>query len=148
MPRVITFSTVFPKGHIRSGEKTYFVEKIQSSMNLFGLENQFFPKRHTIRASRSFKVGDKFSPRYWSGKPYHSPQISICDDLEVKAVYDIDIYPTNEIMINGRFFATIDSEKFTVLANNDGLRPAELKSWFSSLPFHGQIVCWNDFINY
>jgi hypothetical protein len=43
-------------------------------------------KNHTIREGNHFKVGDKFSPRVWSGLPYKSKQIIFAPDIEVKQV--------------------------------------------------------------
>ena len=80
MSKVLTFSTKFPKGHPKSGEKTFFVEKIWESIymdyvggegfhdvySLFpsiGLHGIYPPKHHTIRAGHRFKVGDYFTPK-------------------------------------------------------------------------------------
>src|SRR5690625_178209 len=41
-----------------------FYEDLQKS------DEPLFYKHHTIRAGHRWKVGDKFSPRVWSGKPY------------------------------------------------------------------------------
>lgn len=48
-----------------------------------------FSKEHTIRKGKRWKVGDKFSPRIWSGKPYKSKQIILAPDTEIKQVFDI-----------------------------------------------------------
>lgn len=69
----LTFSAKFPNWHPRAGAPTFFVEKITR-----------MEKLHTIRANSSFllnrfdeirKGNAELSLRYWSGKPYHSPQI-------------------------------------------------------------------------
>lgn len=42
-----------------------------------------------------------------------------------------------------------DSEIMKTLAKNDGLTLAELLQWFKyPKPFEGQIICWNDKVNY
>lgn len=94
------FSRVFPSYHPRAGELTYFIDKILLSMSgngetLFddGSETSFIklsPKHHTIRAGHRWKVGDKFSPRIWSGKPYRSKQITIAANIEVKQTWDFE----------------------------------------------------------
>jgi hypothetical protein len=157
MSKVIIFSQVFPKYHPKAGQPTGFIEKI---FNLIYKENteMFFDnklpiwldpriietKHHTIRTGNRWKVGDKFSPRVWSEKPYNSKQIIIAPDLEVKKVYDIMIYPNNEIHINGVHFATFGSENCQLIAKNDGLEMNDFVNWFSKLPFKGQIICWSD----
>lgn len=103
------------------------------------------PKVHTIRPGKRFKAGEKFSPRVWSGTPYHSKQIIIAPDLEVKQVYDIEIHEDNEIFIDGTWAFTLGSKTFgDVIAQNDGLSVKDFQDWFSELPFKGQIICWTD----
>jgi len=165
MAKVITFSTVFPKGHPKQGLKTLFVEKIHSSFDEKDETKTFVdrdliehfnfahyrdcnPKHHTIRAGKRWKQGDKFSPRIWSGKPYNSPMIRIGNDTEIKKIFNIEIYETSEVMINGKFFCSFGSEKWHELAKNDGLSSEDMRNWFSKLPFKGQIICWNENINY
>lgn len=93
MAKVITYSRMFPKGHPRAAEPTYFVEKYLNSNNIDYLSNdyqnllitinpkidpeiirQFInglasgitdQKHTTIRAKNRFKKGDLFSPRVW-----------------------------------------------------------------------------------
>jgi hypothetical protein len=106
-------------------------------------------KGHTIRAGHRWKAGDWFSPRVWSGKPYNSKMIQFAPDIQVKKVWDFDISGHD-----GKFF--IEKSPFTILgvfvneiANNDGLTPEDFKAWFKHpKPFEGQIICWNENINY
>lgn len=178
MSKVITFSRLFPAYHSRNGEQTFFVEKILNwfwdqpeneyhnvtdmifdlngdKMAYYQAEefNQEFnndirsSKVHTIRSGKRFKVGDKFSPRVWSGKPYQSKQITIAPDIEIKKVWDIEILPTNEILL-GNIKCCFGSEYAAILAAHDGLSPRDFQNWFSKLPFSGQIICWNESINY
>jgi hypothetical protein len=162
MAKVITFSRVFPKGHPKQGQDTLFVEKLMLGFPYFkqefdiigtlplGLDrlDEIYPKYHTIRNGKRFKAGDLFSPRVWLGKPYNSKQFCIAPELEVKKVFDIEIYPTNEVMINGKFFCSFGSENWHTLCKNDGLNSEDMRNWFSKLPFKGQIICWNENINY
>ena len=166
MSKVLTFSRTFPSYHPRKGEPTYFVEKLTKSRILAGgrpvdipqeifLEPMYFvvePKHHTIRAGNRWKVGDKFSPRVWGGKPYQSKQIIIAPDLEVKKVWPIEVK-------NGQFIIGVSKDKelrcqtdsFVLknLAANDGLALPELLQWFKfPKDFKGQIICWNDSVNY
>lgn len=173
MSRVITFSTKFPAKHPKAGQPTFFVEKMMAAFadsipnwkmlddfvqyDWYKYYNCTKPKHHTIRAGNRWKVGDKFSPRIWSGKPYASKQLAFSDDIELVKVIDI------EIEFNGNH---IDVQKPTdrpnhylllsagEVANNDGLDFQDFINWFAIHPkanrekFIGQILCWNDRVSY
>lgn len=177
--KVITFSRVFPAYHPKKGQPTYFVEKIWKSFGInphfpspsLSIHNQslpysliksvgetldcpnfFNPKHHTIRAGNRWKVGDKFSPRVWSGKPYQSKMITIATDIEIKKIYDIQI-DGFMIWINKENRSSSPASDFvTLLAKNDGLSVQDFWNWFPqkvpSTPFNGQIICWNSQIEY
>lgn len=169
MSKVIKFSRVFPKTHPKAGQPTYFVEQIYNCLysknNLMdypiGLdidESIKGIKHHTIRAGNRFKVGEKFSPRVWSGKPYKSKQIIIAPDIEVKKVYDFEIEVDEDylaILIDGKAFwesnfrFKVNDDGLKFLAKNDGLELEDFKTWFGfKKPFKGQIICWSDSVNY
>ena len=158
----MTFSRYFPAYHPRKGEPTYFVEQIWNSLNELKLpvpKNKDLPhdfmwsilplsnygaKHHTIRAGNRWKVGDKFSPRVWSGKPYNSKQIIIAPDIEIKKVWNFEI-KDSEVNINGFLY----NGKTKDLIKNDGLEEMDFWNWFQfPNPFSGQIICWNENINY
>lgn len=113
------------------------------------------PKGHTIRSipknGKKIKVGDKFSPRVWSGKPYFSKQITIFEPLEVVKVWDIKIEGFC-IWINKELYSNLEfSDAVKKLARNDGLDIEDFWSWFPTTPgsfFEGQIICWSESINY
>lgn len=166
MSKVITFSRFFPKGHIREGQPTYFVEKIWNSVSERCREKftslEMDPtikgtKIHTIRAGNKWKVGDKFSPRVWSGTPRRSQQNIIAPDIEIKHIYDIvisvDFFWRFKVKVNNLYFAESSTMnlKCTLenVAYNDGLTLDDFKSWFINNgsdrpPFKGQIICWSD----
>ena len=175
MSKVITFSTHFPIYHPKAGQPTFFVEKI-----LAGLSDRHYPdfkipkefknydwyeyyncnlqKHHTIRAGHRWKVGDKFSPRIWSGKPYRSKQIIIAPDIEIKKVWDFEIEVDKDYICvlidkwalyeeNSRMVTQVDA--LMTFAKNDGLSLQDFKDWFKwGTPFDGQIICWNENIEY
>lgn len=163
MSKVLTFSRYFPAYHTRKGEPTYFVEQIQNSLISMNWEIDLYKdinppmkflesltkenvgyKHHTIRAGNRWKVGDKFSPRVWSGKPYNSKQIIIAPDIEVKKVWNFEI-KDSEVNINGFLY----NGKTKDLIKNDGLEEMDFWNWFQfPKPFSGQIICWNENINY
>ncbi len=157
MSRVLTFSRYFPSYHPRKGEDTFFVEQILNSIapktKLSDIDQSLLPiindfaymdgaqKHHTIRAGNRWKVGDKFSPRVWSGKPYCSKQITIAPDIEIKKVWEFEVQGNTFLMSRTRIVSMRE------IAENDGLILEDLLSWFNK-PFTGQIICWNENINY
>jgi hypothetical protein len=177
MSKVITFSRKFPAQHNRAGEPTYFVEAILANLIKMGeismsrakeicVENKLgcfqtlyeirpyngFFKSHTIREGNRWKVGDKFSPRVWgddinpkTGRsgPYHSKQIILSDDIEIKKIWKFQVTKTS-YLINGK---KVSLKQLTELAANDGLTADDLELWFKK-PIKGQIICWNNEIEY
>ena len=170
MSKVITFSRVFPAYHPRKGEPTFFVEKLAKSRHFIGLppcdiSDDIFstemyhivePKHHTIRSGNRWKAGDKFSPRVWSGKPYQSKMITIAPDIEIKKVWDIKIQNFADGMWidfgNYHLSQHMDLEQtiLPLVAQNYGLNTKDLVNWFKfpKHPFFGQIICWNENVNY
>lgn len=170
--KVITFSRTFPVTHPRKGQPTYFVEKIYSATGVpgshynalpdererfFDDENETFePKCHTIRGGYRWKVGDRFSPRVWSGKPYASPQIEFNDPIEICKIYDFRIIflSINDVSYYVNGIKLQDISEVAEIAKNDGLTLEDFLHWFGvkegAKPFHfyGQILCWNIGIDY
>ncbi len=128
------------------------------------------PKHHTIRAGNRWKVGDKFSPRIWrlpGGRfTKGNQQITFAPDIEIKRVWDLKVWKfANErkavFMVNnksiGWWHKSNDHElidcKIQELAHNDGVTFYDLISWLGMdkskrAEFSGQILCWNDQIDY
>jgi len=136
MSKVITFSRVFPKYHPKAGQPTYFVEKILAKA-----------KVHTIRNGNRWKVGDKFSPRIWSDKPYKSKQIIFSTDIEIKKVFSF-----SKDLISEHFYLNgieTHPDDLMEIAKNDGLELSDLLLWFQyPKPFNGQIICWSEDVSY
>ena len=178
MSKVITFSRNFQKSHPRAGEPTYFVEKIWKGLEydieddsftdlIYEYNNAWFtqslfescnygmfaPKFHTIRQGHRFKEGYLFSPRVWSGKPYASKQIIIAPDIEVKKTWDFECYEDGTFYIELKNTPGISSKWIDVtscdLPQNDGLSIDDFLAWFPvGKHFSGQIICWNEEIEY
>ena len=170
MSRPIMFSRVFPSYHPKKGEPTLFVEKIWKSLagtncewdlqnfmvvtKLLELQLPIMhhaPKHHTIRAGHRWKIGDNFSPRVWSGIPYRSKQIIIAPDIEIKKIWDIKIVGFNIYINKVQLIGHSTHEPYVELANNDGLLINDFWDWFDQKyaePFDGQIICWNESVNY
>lgn len=167
--RVITFSTKFPKGHPKAGQPTYFVEKIWESIYLNGnagwdgfsdiaaivpglySHGTHEAKHHTIRAGNRWKVGDKFSPRIWSDKPYRSKQIEFSPPLEIKKIWTFEMDQCGVYSIDGSY--VLEEAANELLAKNDGLSQFDMYKWFmpnhnKPKEFKGQILCWNESIDY
>jgi hypothetical protein len=164
--KVITFSRTYPSYHPKAGQPTYFVEKVWSSLDKLGFPKlnsisedlvpdsilsrleDFQPKHHTIRAGHRWKEGDWFSPRVWSGKPYASKMIQFAPDIQVKKTWDFLLEDDGCIFINGELYAYPNSDfALQPLASNDGLEVVDMMNWFNE-PLDGQIICWNESINY
>lgn len=150
---VITVSKTFPATHKRKGEPTYFPYKIINqkvsegiltdsvSLEMAGFCREYgvCTKIHTIRANYPFwkkrieqvQAGEAIlSIRYWSGKPYNSKQVEICqlgkDDgvgvQGLKFYYKSVYYPRID---NNPLTEALDK-----LSKNDGLSPEDFKEWF------------------
>lgn len=164
--RVLTFSTHFPKGHPKEGKQTFFREKIWAGLadraDGFKIPDEItdwdwyeyyngIPKHHTIRSGNRWKVGDKFSPRIWSGKPYASKQITFAPPIEIKKIWEIKI-EGYQVFINKELFSQFQySNQVANLAKNDGLSVDDFWNWFPCKPgkvFEGQIISWSIDIAY
>lgn len=171
---VITFSTGFQKGHPSFGKQTFFMEKMinwywdhvgsyHNVLEMFVKLNSKIPhqqldalvdsmctevssyKAHTARWGHRFKVGDKFDPRIWSGRPYASKQIQFLPQLEVQKVWDLQI-KKKELFVNNQ---RVPANEIPFIANNDGLSFTDFMHWLKyPQPFDGQIICWNKDIEY
>lgn len=163
MSKVITFSRLFPKGHINEGKPTYFAQRLYTSFSTLWPElvniglygqfhngNWFSAKKHTIRKGNCWHVGEKFSPRIWQGKPYASKQTCIFEDIEIKKIFSIQIDAYN-VFIDGKHYCKFSPcDALNKLAYNDGLSMRDFIEWFAlyKMPFTGQIICWDETVNY
>ena len=150
----LPFSRFFPAYHPKVGEPTFFIEKIWESIGDCSFDQypaavlgDFDPKHHTIRKGNRFKPGDFIMPFAWSDKPYRSRWIHFSPMIEVKKVWDV-FCDGMLWWVNHQPAPTCVLE---IVAKNDGLSYSELMDWFkypSSKSFSGQIICWNENINY
>ena len=139
---VLTVSRVFPVTHKRKGDQTFFPEKILLALaptwELEFIEEfgEPLPKIHTIRANyelwkkRIEQVQEGkaiLSIRYWSGKPYNSKQVEICQ-LDKDSGIGVQ---SLQMTFLGWFIDSIDSDSNTkTFAINDGLSPDDFVDWF------------------
>lgn len=175
---VITFSRYFPKGHPKAGQETFFVEKMWLSLIYQGLISmskavelsrqtgisnldmynirkvEHAPKFHTIRAGNRWKVGDYYSPRVWSGKPYASKQIEFAPPIRIEKIWEFGISKSDYFINDSTGIKTISYNLLKEIALNDGLELDDFESWFAIHPkkketmFTGQILCHNSNIEY
>jgi len=124
MPKIITFSRVFPAYHPRKGEDTHFIEAILTQIGIDYTSDKYFvwlvennpkisakflddfflslshdiaPKSHTIRAhKRPLKVGDSINPHCWAGRPYNKTTEGF---WQVKFAPDIEIVKTWDVKV-------------------------------------------------
>lgn len=140
---VLIISRTFPKTHMRNGDRTYFAIKIMLALNQQNSEiieeygADLIPKLHTIRGNYDFwakriknvQEGKAIlSLRYWSGKPYNSKQIEVC-----QLDKDSGVGVQELSMVNGLPFPIIDGVErgyVTDIPQNDGLSPEDFKEWF------------------
>lgn len=167
MSRVLTFSRTYPSYHPRAGQPTYFVEQFQNCLCSIGIAlyhgidppmdflESLTPlmvgyKHHTIRAGHRWKAGDWFSPRVWSGKPYNSKQITFAPDIQVKKTWDFAITVSKKKEPIWLDREQIGADTVGAIARADGLSFVDFMHWFKypGTPFDGQIICWNESINY
>ena len=159
--------TFFVEKIIKGLDQVKYIELPKNILPIFDEDfyNNFaIPKHHTIRSGKRWKAGDKFSPRVWgndinpkSGRsgPYHSQQLQFTPDIEIKKVWDFEMDLNGIYSIDGKYidYDTEYGVEFE-LAKNDGFSNIEdLFNWLmpnydKPVEFSGQIICWNENINY
>jgi hypothetical protein len=170
MAKVITLARQFPSYHPKAGGLTSFTQKVCRSLlievpielrrfNTIVVDGDMWyeptmePKHHTVRLGRRWKDGDMASLRVWSGKPYNSPQIKICEDVKVRVV-DIVLDFKNRLIYrkDGSVMHVIPA---LFLANNDGLSLQDFLDWFKhkenrkkGIAIEAQILIWGDVKEY
>ena len=146
---VLTVSRLFPATHKRVGEQTYFMEKITNAIRpgIAFIDEYGYQiverKIHTIRAN--FPLWEKriseiqsgkaiLSIRYWSGKPYNSKQVEICqlDKNSGVGVQELDFIALNieRPFIFGKGYAS--RNHLSEIAKNDCLSLENFKEWFKN----------------
>lgn len=144
----IKFAVTFPKYHPRAGEPTHFVEKIWEAVpgnnilydainyevlrpyaESFQSKKMWTPKRTTIRAGHRWKKGDFFVPKIWTGIPYRSKPIAICEPLEVLDEEDFTIDMDGIYWLNDDMLTLKELEAIALVDGFDEVDDFEL--WFN-----------------
>lgn len=168
----LIFSQRYPSYHPKAKQPTYFVEAILTQQGInwhdpnylellitlnpnlsHAVLHRFWenlssataipPKHHTIRGSFRIKHGQQITPRVWSGTPYRTKQITFAPPIEIVYTIGIAYSPKRGWYMKQAQATTI----ITTIARNDGLAFADFAAWFNK-PFAGQIICWNNEIQY
>lgn len=128
---VITFARKFPAKHPQAGAPTFFVSNIKTGDGKIHTLRQNYD--HWLPRILEVQRGEAvLSLRYWTGKPYKSPQheflqLTAADGVGIERVED---YPNHAQVSapndpNYRRLVYLDE-----LAENDGLSRAEFCDWF------------------
>jgi hypothetical protein len=125
---VVTVSKFFPGFHPKKGEETGFVEKILSGEKIHTIRGNLELWEKRIAEVQEGKA--VLSLRYWSGKPYRSPQVEFKQLTSVDGVGIQEIEFYREICTN----TLVDyfSENYSKIAQNDGLGRGDYVDWFAS----------------
>lgn len=144
---VLMISEKFPANHDRAGQDTHFIEKIKSRTKLHTLRGnyQLWAKRAMeINANRAV-----LSVRVWEGIPYRSRQIEIMQftTLAVERLEYMTILNTKANVAKIENAKPIPIEQ---LAQNDGLTPADFRSWFTGydMPNEMAVLHFTDYFLY
>lgn len=136
-------SRVFPKGHPRAGQQTYFVEHITNEINghQFCSGNcSICSKSHTIRSNyplwekrmQKVQAGEAVIELfYWEGKPYNSKQIvfATLDKDSGCGIQELTFSSSqfNCMLVDDKYcFSDIENS----IAKNDGLSFEDFEAWF------------------
>jgi hypothetical protein len=141
---VLTVSRHFPTTHKRKGEETFFPEFIKSAIGMEPFSKIFNQKIHTIRSNKNATSYERWakkvkeiqegkailSIRYWSGKPYNSKQVEICqlDKDSGIGVQKIDF--SDDYLYSVRIDGERHSFDHACIAEHDGLSHEDFEEWF------------------
>ncbi len=124
---VLTISEYFPKGHIREGQETKFINLIAKWHKIHTIRGNY--ELWSKRAEKINKGDAVLSIRCWTGKPYNSKQreVFVFEKIGVEKL---------QLDVLGWFINDIDSD-YTIedFAKNDGLSEEDFKSWFKGQDF-------------
>ena len=135
----ISIAVKFPAAHPRKGELTGFVDKIKGNFCLLHEWLADGAKIHTIRgnyelwAKRFEKIdkGDAVLELYtWSGKPYNSKQVVFMTLGKDDGIGLQKLDCSDDYLYTVRIDDVRHSFSDKVIAENDGLTPADFEQWF------------------
>jgi hypothetical protein len=144
---VLTVSKEFPKTHKRAGESTGFLEKLACSLfcpgdcSICHINSEAFKKIHTIRSNyelwanriEQIQKGEAIlSIRYWSGKPYNSPQVKIHELDKDSGIGVQHLKIEDDGFIVYEPFNHLSNVGIERISKNDGLSVNDFKEWFKN----------------
>jgi len=142
----LAVSRNFPATHPRKGEPTYFVEKIRRNIDCKKCPHELcdncglgdvWNKLHTIRgnyglwAKRFEKINKGeavLELYYWSGKPYNSKCVTVC---QLGKEDGIGLQKATLLQI---------THDFKDVQKNDGLAYCDFMDWFSKAPMDAELA--------
>ena len=125
---VLTISRNFPQKTKRAGEPTLFFDKIESGEKLHTIRMNWKLWKKRFKAISEGKA--YLSVRYWTGKPYNSPQEIYKDfyNTDGIGVQKLSFVNGRPIIDNYSYYAgTIED-----IAKNDGLSYQDFTNWFGA----------------
>jgi hypothetical protein len=136
---VLIVSRKFLNGHPRQGQETNFADLIKERVKIHTIRMNF--DHWTIIKEKVNNGEALLSIRYWTGRPYGSPQqeIMVLEKFDVQKVY---ISPNHTMVVDGRELSEKEALK---LMYNDGLTRSDFKGWFPKGTTHeGAIIHFTD----
>lgn len=137
----IIVSSRFPATHSRKGEPTDFGQSIIEGTKIYTVrENYPFWKKKIDEVNNREAV---LWPKYWSRKPYCSPQKEYPFKFDDKSGLCVGQLVKKEGFLNGSLFYIRYNDKdshdwrkikLTDLAKNDGLSEKDFMEWFKNAP--------------
>lgn len=129
----LSVSRYFPKEHKKAGEQTFFAEKILSAIE----------KIHTIRGNyqlwekrfEKINLGEAvLELYYWSGKPYNSKCITICQLSKDNGIGIQELEFLGENIFDAVVWNAENKPHVGIseLSKNDGLSFDDFEEWFKN----------------
>lgn len=132
---VLIVSRHFLSYHPKAGTETHFPEKILSGEKLHTLRGNY---QYWSKIIAKVNAGEAIlSVRYWSGKPYRTPQVEIAQFTKL-GEQKFTLHSFGTLAVDDKLHTL---EKTTEIAKNDGLALQDFYDWFKlkKLPPNSQI---------
>lgn len=123
---VLTFSRLFPKGHVKDGNETLFVNSIFSGSKIHTIRQNVELWEKRIKEVQQGTA--RLSLRFWIDKPYNSKQVEFCV-----------ITSENNIGYEKATLFRLFYD-FKEVAKNDGLSEEDFADWFKKTPIDKKLI--------
>jgi len=132
---VLIVSRYFLQYHPKAGTETMFPEKILCGEKLHTLRGNY---KYWSKIIAKVNAGEAvLSVRYWSGKPYQTPQVEITQFTQL-GCQQFTLHSNGNLAVDNKLHTL---EKTTEIAKNDSLALQDFYDWFKlkKLPPNTQI---------